>query len=65
MSSAKEWGEVKKLNNLRERLAKVIGATSCIATDLELADAVIAGLGLRSERVGTVSRWVSEWVPDE
>jgi len=52
-------------DSLRDRLAAIIGDTSCIATDLEVADAVIAELGLRSDRVGTLTRWVTEWVPDE
>jgi len=56
-------------DTLRDRIAALIAESYPgkygYPTALFTADAVIAELGLRIDRVGSVSRWVSEWVPDE
>lgn len=54
------------MNYLRDRIAAAILRADCQpSTDtdphLEMADAVIAALGLRPDTVGTLTRYVTEW----
>jgi len=59
--------------NLRDRIAAAIEAQHVSVYQggvhpedvMRLADVVIAELGLRPDRVGTLTRWVTEWIPDE
>jgi len=50
--------------SFRLRLAALIdaGVGEGLWNPVDVADTVIAGLGLRVDRVGVLSRWVSEWV---
>lgn len=52
--------------NLRDRIAAVIDReVDGFWEPLDVADAVIAELGLRQERVGLLTRNVTEWQQDD
>lgn len=52
-------------DNLRSRIAAALmTADSTDAERYELADAVIAELGLRQERVELLTRYVTDWSQD-
>lgn len=56
-------------DTLRDRIAEVIEETVCGYWEngygVTVADAVIAELKLNTDRVGTLTRYVTEWKPHE
>jgi hypothetical protein len=53
-------------DSLRDRIAAIIDReVDGLWEPLEVADAVIAEMGLRQETVGLIHRWVTDWQHDK